>query len=93
MTPSKTMFLQIGRRRYQVASFQEASEMFCRARDVMGEGASKTPKALIVDEMGKAFARISYNGRVWAGTEYDPNATPIYDNGSGLCADFSRVEA
>jgi hypothetical protein len=43
MTPTKTMFLEIGRKRFQVASVEEASRMFCAARDKAGEGASRTP--------------------------------------------------
>ena len=44
MTMTKTMFLEIGRRRFQIASFEEASRMFCAARDKMGEGSSRTPR-------------------------------------------------
>lgn len=64
---TKTMFLQIGERRYQVYSFEQASQMFCKARDAFGEGASKTPSPLLVDQSGVPFGYVSYNGRVWAG--------------------------
>jgi hypothetical protein len=76
--PAKTMFLQIGKRRYQVASFENASQMFCKARDASGYGASKIKSPLIVDENGVPIARVSYNGRVWAGAEYVPDAVPLY---------------
>ena len=47
------LFLQVGRKRYQVASFAQASEMFCMARDKMGEGSSNTPTPELVDETGQ----------------------------------------
>jgi hypothetical protein len=67
MVPAKTMFLDIGQRRYQVASFEQASVMFCCARDKMGEGASKTPSPHITGEDGSVIGYIAYNGRVFAG--------------------------
>lgn len=79
---SPLMFLQIGTRRYQVDSFRQASEMFCLARDKMGEGASKTPLPSIVDEAGKVLGHLAYNGRVFAGSPKGWTAqTPIlFDN-------------
>jgi hypothetical protein len=71
------MFLQIGRRRYEVASFEQASAMFCKARDVAGEGASRTPSVRIVTENGAELARISYNGRVWPAGEWKPGTLPL----------------
>jgi hypothetical protein len=84
MTPTKTMFLQIGRKRFQIATFEQASRMFCAARDKAGNGASRTPSPKIVDEAGSVIGHVSYNGRVWAGTDYVPNTVPLYDNGAGL---------
>jgi hypothetical protein len=78
MTPAKTMFLEIGRKRYQIASFEEASSMFCMARDRLGEGASKTPSPKIVDEYGAVIGYVSYNGRVWAGATYVAGASPLF---------------
>jgi hypothetical protein len=83
MTPAKTMFLQVGRKRYAVATFEQASQMFCIARDKNGEGSSKTPSPLIVDDAGSVIAHVSYNGRVWPGPSYVANATPLYDNRVG----------
>jgi hypothetical protein len=54
-TLAKTMFLQVGRKRYAVATFEQASQMFCIARDKMGEGSSKIPSQRIVDENGEAI--------------------------------------
>ena len=80
MTPAKTMFLELGRKRFQIASFEEASRMFCLAREKMGEGASRTPAPQIVDERGEVIAHVSYNGRVWAGASYVSGSLPLYDN-------------
>lgn len=81
---AKTLFLEIGRKRFEVSNLEEASRMFCVARDRSGKGASQTPTPKIVDEHGAQIGYISYNGRVWAGTAYVPDAVPLYDNGSGL---------
>lgn len=72
-----TLTLTIGKRRYQVASIGEASRMFCAARDKAGLGSSKTPKPLIFNADGSLLGHISYNGRVWAGRDYVPGATPL----------------
>jgi hypothetical protein len=76
------IFLQIGRKRFQVDTFKQASERFCIARDKSGNGASRTPSPLIVDEHGSVIGYVSYNGRVWPGTpqNWQPGATPLYDN-------------
>lgn len=88
MTPAArpALYMQIGRKRYQVASLQEASEMFCAARDKSGHGASRTPDVTIVNERGDTVARISYNGRVWPVGEWTPDQKPIYDNRIGAAS-------
>ena len=79
---AKQMFLKVGPRRYQVASFEQASQMFCIARDANGEGASNTPSPKIVDERGSVIGYVAYNGRVFAGTPQAwTSATPLlFDN-------------
>lgn len=79
-SPTKSLFLQVGAKRYQVATFEQASKMFCIARDKMGEGASKTPSPQIVDESGEVVAYVSYNGRVWPGGTWNAGDRPLYDN-------------
>jgi hypothetical protein len=83
---TKPMFLQVGAKRYQVATFQQASEMFCKARDASGLGGSKIKTPLLVGEAGEVVGYVSYNGRVWAGSpqEWAADRAPLYDNGSGL---------
>ncbi len=76
------LFMQVGRKRYQIASLQQASQMFEKARDASHLGASKIRPALIVHADGTPFGYVSYNGRVWAGTpnDWQPDRTPLYDN-------------
>jgi hypothetical protein len=61
------LFLQIGRKRYQVASIRQAVDMYTAARDKSGYGASQMPRATIVSSNGTHLYGISYNGRVWDG--------------------------
>ena len=72
------MFLQVGCRLYPVATFAQASRMFCTARDTFGKGAGETPSVLIVDGAGSVIGHVSYNGRVWSGADWTPNAAPLY---------------
>lgn len=69
---TRTMYLQIGRKRYHVASFKEASDKFCAARDASGNGASRTPSPLLVDDAGAVIGHVSYNGRVWVLALFGP---------------------
>lgn len=73
--------IKIGGRRYPVPSYEEASRLFCAARDRFGEGASKTPTPRIL-QGGRPVAYVSYNGRVWAGSPKDLKAAdraPLFD--------------
>lgn len=75
-----TMFLQVGSKLYQITSYEQASCMFCAARDKYGEGSTRTPTPVILDLAGSVIAHVSYNGRVWPGSDWTPDATPLYDN-------------
>lgn len=77
---AQPLFIQVGRRRYQVDGLQQASEMYCAARDASGKGASKTPDGKIVTANGTLVARVSYNGRVWPPEAYRADQQPLYDN-------------
>lgn len=78
-TIARSMFLQVGSRRYVVASFEQASRMVCQARDASGMGASEMgSKFDIFDDAGNGIAYVSYNGRVWPGTEYQAGAVALY---------------
>lgn len=69
--------LKIGRKHYAVPNLAEASRLYSAARDRSGLGASRVPSAPIY-EGSRQIAYISYNGRVWAGTEYVAGAVPLY---------------
>lgn len=81
---TKTMFLQVGQRRYSVATFEQASQMFCAARDklMLEQGSSKISSQMIVDEHGETIGHVSYNGCVWPGSPlaWAPGSVPLYDN-------------
>lgn len=64
---TQELFLQIGRKRYQVASIAEAVAMHNKARDASEHGASQFPRVTIVNAHGTHLYGISYNGRVWDG--------------------------
>ncbi len=83
-TPVEPIFIQIGRRRYQVPSLAQASEMYCAAGDASGLDVSSFPEALIVTADGRPIARISYNGIVWPAEEWRPGIEPLYNNGPKL---------
>lgn len=80
---TEPLFLQVGRKRYQIDSLQQASQMHEKARDASGLGASQIGSTLIVRADGAPFGYVSYNGRVWASCPkdpYRPDAVPLYDN-------------
>lgn len=76
---AEPIFLQIGRVRYQVESIDQASEMFCRARDESDLGSRETPDGRVVTADGKPVARISYNGRVWPPEKWTPGMKPLLE--------------
>ncbi len=61
-----------------VATYQEASEA---VRKFIGNrGASQCPRGMgLIADGGAIVAHVSFNGRVWAGREWKPGATPLYD--------------
>ena len=58
------MILHIGMRQYPVASLAEASVRYQLARGT--RPSSRMPTGVVMDEAGRAVARVSYNGRVWS---------------------------
>ncbi len=76
-----TLVMVVGKRRYPVASLEEASAMFCAARNKAGTGAKDTPTPMIFDTAGKLVAHVSYNGRVWAGhpRDWTPQTKPLQE--------------
>ncbi len=79
---AEAMFLQIGRTRYQVADFREASAQFATARDEamrQGLGPDDVPSVTVVNAGGKKIAKISWNGCVWPPVKWQPNTKPFFD--------------
>jgi 2'-5' RNA ligase/GNAT superfamily N-acetyltransferase len=80
------LFVQLGRQRYAVDSFADASERFTAARQLSersgGPRGSEIPVPLLVNASGEVIGHISYNGRVWSGRPEDwtSDLTPLYDN-------------
>ena len=73
---------QRGYSNLMAADRPEASRLYCARRDEMGLGASQFPEALMfVADM--PVGRISYNGRIWAPGDWQPDDAPLYDNRPG----------
>ena len=72
--------LRIGltRKLVEVESYAEASRLYSALRDRSCQGASRMPEGRIYDAATeKLVARVSYNGRIWAGERciFDPFGT------------------
>ena len=76
----KYLLKMAGKIRFASNSLADLSAYFCNWRDGLDLGASQMPKGFVLDSDGSVIGHISYNGRVWAGVEYAPNASPLYDN-------------
>jgi len=72
------LFVEFDGQRYQVDSMQDASEKWEAFRDETGVGSSEVSNLPIFDQTGKQVAYVSYNGKVWRGDDYVPNAEPVY---------------
>lgn len=64
-------------RKIKVSSFKEASEETIKYIEEFDLGSGNFPHAPILDETGKQIAYVSYNGRVWEGTDWEPGKKPI----------------
>jgi len=75
-----SLTMKIGRWQHAVASYADASNVFCAMRDRLGRGASGTPTPLIY-EAESVVAHVSYNGRVWPGSPKDwrDGLVPLFD--------------
>jgi hypothetical protein len=73
------MILKIGNRAsIQVASFQQASQVYAQYRDASLEGASTFPDGAILDGT-RTIARISYNAKVWPPAKWIPARAPLFN--------------
>jgi hypothetical protein len=90
------LFLQVGRKRYQVASLEHASAMFSQTRDAAmasGLGPDDVPPIHVVNATGKKVARISWNGRVWPIAPWHSGMQPLAPNVVPLRAAFASVKS
>jgi hypothetical protein len=75
----KPMILKIGNRAsIEVASFQEASQIYAQYRNASLEGASTFPDGTILDGT-RTVARVSYNGKIWPPRKWVPGQTPLFN--------------
>ena len=75
------IWMEVGRHKFLVEGFEDASQEFCAYRDRLGLGASQMPDGIISEiGTGKVIARVGYNGRVWKPEPWTPESVPLYDN-------------
>lgn len=77
---STRLALRLGRSRtlVEVASYAEASRIYSELRDRAGHDVNNMPEGRVYDaETHQLVARLSYNGRIWAGERclFDPFET------------------
>lgn len=72
------MHMTVKGKKYEIASFADASVIYDRLRSASGQGMSRFPEGKIFDGRIQ-IAYVSYNAKVWAGTFYDPEAKPVYN--------------
>lgn len=75
-SPFPTLHFMKGKKRIEGRSWQALSE--ASAKLTTG-GASRFTPRIICTADGQPVAHISFNAKVWAGTEYVAGADPLYD--------------
>lgn len=74
---STQLFFKFGKLIYPVASIKDASEKWCKVRDIaMADGlgvSDMKSQPFILNEKREVIAHISWNGRVWKGSDYKSN--------------------
>lgn len=68
--------MKIGRRTYKVSDLAEASRLYEDARG--DKRSSEMSNGLLFDDNGVQVGYVSYNAKVWAGTDYVPGADHLY---------------
>jgi N12 class adenine-specific DNA methylase/predicted RNA methylase len=81
---AKPTTVRVGRRTFSFTSYEDASRAYVAAieqTDATSSGRTgpRAPTAEIVDGTGAVVAHVSYNGRVWSGSEQDPENELLYD--------------
>lgn len=68
--------MKIGRKTYKVSDLAEASRLYEEARGY--KRSSQMSNGLLFNDSGKQVGYVSYNARVWAGTDYVEGAECLY---------------
>jgi hypothetical protein len=84
MQITTTLRAKVGRKSFQVESWQQVSEAYRAMLDTLEEdgtthGASDAPPCIILDNKGNVVARVSYNGKVWAGADWKDGDQPLFN--------------
>lgn len=85
MVPKQQLFLEVGKKRYGVADFKEASEKVVQVTEEgmrQGLGGSDFKSPLIVDQSGNVIGYVAWNGRVFEGTpeHWTADTKLLFDN-------------
>lgn len=75
--PNQSLFGCEKNKSIKVNSFKEASDVCKKFIDDNGLGSGNWEGGQIFDDAGKQIAHVSYNGRVWEGKTWTPNAKEI----------------
>lgn len=80
-TQPTRMWVTLGKERYAVSSFEEASTKFRQVIKGANVGVSDTPPAVILDDAGNVVGNITYNGKVLPGRpgDWKPGTKPLYN--------------
>lgn len=73
--------VRINGRTFPFTSYAEVSASYRATIDRLGLGCSQTPNCDLIAADGSTFGYVSYNGRVWRGSQRDwqPDKTPVFD--------------
>ena len=87
MRPNEHLRVHLNRREsVRVASFAEAARTileYIRRNDLGSSGFYSGPSAGLIDRAGRIVANVSYNGRVWQGSDrFATNQTEITTKGA-----------
>ena len=77
MSAVAVLTLTIGRKAFPVVDLAEASARYQRFRGT--KSSNHVPEGFVRDAGGSGLARVSYNGRVWAPSPWQPGAEPILE--------------
>lgn len=73
--------ITIGSKLIPFTSIEEASAAYVKFIDARGWGSSQAPMCRIWNAASEQVGYVSYNGKVWAGSQEDwhPDAAPIFN--------------